>query len=185
MGNLCSDTQVEDLASGRFVATLSPDWQLVGPNGGYLAAVALRAAQRLAGGSEPASISCQFLTAARFGRVELTACLLRATERATALRVSMVQGAAHLLEALVWARPDRSDGPTVSWGSMPAVPGPQRLQDLRPQLLEGNGWVPRWHERQPAGGTDRERAPVHLGPVPARAGLRGALAGRLPGADPG
>lgn len=146
MGNLASDTDVEVLAPGRYRATLSPDWQLVGPNGGYLAAVALRAAQRLAGQHRPASLSCQFLATARFGTVELTGTVLRATHRATALRVSMSQGDAHLLEALIWATPDGPHGPTVGWGTMPEVPGPEDLRDLKPQLVAGNAWVPRWHD---------------------------------------
>ncbi|MFG2103302.1 thioesterase family protein [Micromonospora echinaurantiaca] len=146
MGDLASDTEVESVAPGRFAATLSADWQLVGPNGGYLAAVALRAGQRLADRYRPASMSCQFLAPARFGRVELTGTVLRVTERATALRVAMFQSGDQLLEAQVWATPEQPEGPVVAWHEMPAAPGPDRLPDLKARLAAAGAWVPRWHD---------------------------------------
>src|SRR5688500_10807325 len=43
MGNLQEDTRVEG-RDGRYTAKLSPDWDFWTPNGGYLSAIALRAA---------------------------------------------------------------------------------------------------------------------------------------------
>ena len=43
MGDLEHDTRLSG-ADGRYTATISEDWRIWGPNGGYMAAVALRAA---------------------------------------------------------------------------------------------------------------------------------------------
>jgi len=146
LGNLASDTAVQHLADNRFTATLSPDWHLLVPNGGYLAAIALRTAQRLTELARPTSLSCQFLAPARFGRVELTGTVLRRNSRATALRISMTQGNEHLVEALVWAAPADGDSPAIDWHPMPVVPGPEEFRDLRDQLTVAHAWVPRWHD---------------------------------------
>jgi hypothetical protein len=45
MGDFERDTRVEG-GGGRYRATLSEDWRIWGPNGGYLAAIALRAVGR-------------------------------------------------------------------------------------------------------------------------------------------
>lgn len=106
MGDLAKDTEVTDLGGGRFGATLSEDWRIWGPNGGYLASVALRAAGAAAAQPRPASIAVHFLGVADFADVELTVTELRATRRAQSLRVSMTQGGAPVVEALVWAVAD-------------------------------------------------------------------------------
>jgi hypothetical protein len=43
MGDLERDTRLAG-GEGRYTATLSRDWEIWGPNGGYLASLALRAA---------------------------------------------------------------------------------------------------------------------------------------------
>ena len=54
MGDRSLDTALEG-GDGRYRAHLSPDWAIWGPNGGYLAVVALRAAGREAQVQRPAS----------------------------------------------------------------------------------------------------------------------------------
>lgn len=44
MGDLAEDTAPESLGEGRYRVTLSQDWEIWGPMGGYVAACALRAA---------------------------------------------------------------------------------------------------------------------------------------------
>ncbi len=56
MGDLALDTAGRRLGDGRFEATLSRDWEIWGPNGGDVAAVALRAAGAAAGPSRPAAV---------------------------------------------------------------------------------------------------------------------------------
>ena len=144
MANLASDTEVQRAGGNGFTAELQSDWHLLVPNGGYLAAVTLRAAQQLCGLARPVSVSCQFLAPARFGRVEIKGEILRETARASALRLSMTQGEEHLLEALVWAAPE-DNGKAAQWREMPEVAHADRFRDLRDQLVQAHAWVPRWH----------------------------------------
>lgn len=146
MGNLAEDTQVRQFDDDLYHAELSQDWDLVGPNGGYVAAVALRAVGRHVALARPVSISCQFLEPPRFGPVALRLTVLRSARRATAVRVSMIQGDdRRVLEALVWAGVDL-DGPQANWTPRPAAPEPDELADLRTLLhAEGRG-VPAWHD---------------------------------------
>jgi len=46
MGDFERETRVEG-GGGRYRAALSQDWEIWGPNGGYLAAIALRAEPRI------------------------------------------------------------------------------------------------------------------------------------------
>jgi hypothetical protein len=61
-----------DGENGRYRAQLSKDWGIWGPNGGYLAAIALRAAGEVANIQRPASFYCHFLSSPSFDTVELT-----------------------------------------------------------------------------------------------------------------
>ncbi|SFP68358.1 thioesterase family protein [Amycolatopsis rubida] len=150
MGDLAEDTALAELPAEpgehRFRAELSRDWDLMGPNGGYLAAIALRAAAAHAGQALPVSLSCQFLARPRFGPVHVRTEVLRASRRATAVRVRMEQGADRpVLEALVWAAQSGLAGPNADWTPAPRAPGPDGVPDLRTHLAaEGRG-VPAWH----------------------------------------
>ena len=57
MADFLEDTRVEPVSDepGRYRATLSPKWAVWGPNGGYVAAIALRAAVSMpsCGGRSP------------------------------------------------------------------------------------------------------------------------------------
>jgi Thioesterase-like superfamily len=55
-----------DGRSGRYQARLSEDWEIWGPNGGYLAAIALRAGGEVAEIERPASFYCHFLSSPAF-----------------------------------------------------------------------------------------------------------------------
>ena len=57
MGNLADDSVVERVDDGRYTAKLSSDWEIWGPMGGYVAAVALRAAGAESPFSRPAAFS--------------------------------------------------------------------------------------------------------------------------------
>jgi acyl-CoA thioesterase II len=114
MGDLAADTAVEPNGDGRYTATPSKDWEIWGPNGGYMAALALRAAGCQSSHSHPASIACHYLARADFQPVEMQVTPLRATARAESLRVSMTQKGRAVLEALVWTIGEL-DGPQREW----------------------------------------------------------------------
>jgi acyl-CoA thioesterase II len=109
VGDLSIDTAVEPVGNGgntdgrqRYVGKLSPDWAIWGPNGGYVASMALRAAGLALGRARPVSIMAHFLGVAAFDRVDLDVIVLRTSRFATSARVSLTQGERPILEALVW-----------------------------------------------------------------------------------
>ena len=82
MADFEQDTRVVHTESGWQTA-LSPDWQVVGPQGGYVAAIALRAmAGLVAPGFLPAALTAQYLTPATAGPAEVQPVLLRQGRRA-------------------------------------------------------------------------------------------------------
>ena len=120
MGNLADDTSVIG-RGGRYVGRLSPDWEIWGPNGGYVAGVALRAAASHSGFSRPASLSCHYLSVAGFNEVQLETRTLRRTRRAESIAVSMTQAGMPVLEAMVWMV-EAGDGLVHDHAPMPGVP---------------------------------------------------------------
>jgi acyl-CoA thioesterase len=86
---------------GRYSIRLSEAWEIWGPSGGYLAAIALRAAGRCAQIPRPASFYCHFLSSPDFDDVELTVELLRRGRRSESFAVKMTQQGRQILFALV------------------------------------------------------------------------------------
>ena len=126
MGALDTDTAVERLGDGTFRAELSRDWEIWGPNGGYLAVIALRAAGAHTALRRPVSFTAHFLGVAEFGPVTLAVRPVRETRRVASLAVSMTQGDRPILEALVWVV-DGSDGLEHDAWTMPEVAPPREL----------------------------------------------------------
>lgn len=100
MGDFELETRVEG-GGGRYTASLSAEWEIWGPNGGYLAGIALRAAGREARIERPASFSGHFLRVARFAPVEIEVTPLRLGRSSESLRVSIGQDGKAVFEALV------------------------------------------------------------------------------------
>jgi acyl-CoA thioesterase len=102
MGDLDSDTAIVE-HDGRLSCVLQEHWQIVGPFGGYVAAVALRAAATgVADGLEPASFTCQFLAPARFERVDIDVTVRRASTRTALVAVGIHQDGTDILDAQAW-----------------------------------------------------------------------------------
>lgn len=98
--DLDSDTRVTG-ERGVYGATLSRAWEIWGPNGGYLATIALRAAGAEASIPTPASIYCQFLRVAKFEHVEARVTVLQRGRRSESIRVTLIQDDKPVLEGLV------------------------------------------------------------------------------------
>ena len=161
MADFLADTQVESIpgAPERYRAVLSPEWAVWGPNGGYLAAIALRAAMAHSRAARPASFHCHFLAVGEFAPVELTVVPIGGGKRAESLRVEMRQAERLVLVANVWMVADELRGFAHDFATAPDVPGPQALrgyQDLADEYAE---WYPIWRHiegrpvrwRQPPG----------------------------------
>jgi len=102
VGDLALDTACKGI-DGRFRASLSGDWEIWGPMGGYVAAVALRAmGAEVAAGHEPASFTCQFLSTAKFAPVDIEVSVRRSSRRTTFVVARMTQDGADILDAQAW-----------------------------------------------------------------------------------
>jgi acyl-CoA thioesterase II len=128
MGDLARDTVLEG-GDGRYRATLSSDWEIWGPNGGYLAVIALRAAGAEARVPRPSSFSAHFLSVARFEAVDVEVETLKRGRRAESFRVAIRQEGRPVVEALVRTA---AEGPGLEhrFGEAPDAPDPETLKSL-------------------------------------------------------
>jgi acyl-CoA thioesterase-2 len=106
----------------RFRGELSPDWAIWGPNGGYVASLALRAAGLATGRARPASLVAHLVGVAAFDAVELDVTVLRASRFATSARVSLRQDGRPILEAMVWGVDPGGVALTHDAAPAPALP---------------------------------------------------------------
>jgi acyl-CoA thioesterase len=113
-------TAVESSGGGHS-ATIDGDWCAWSPAGGYLMALALRAASGHAAFAKPLSLSCHFLSAPKLGEVQLSVSSLRRARVAESLRISMLQDEKPVLEMLLWCG-DRIEGYVHTDAAMPEVP---------------------------------------------------------------
>ncbi|MDP2950224.1 MAG: thioesterase family protein [Chloroflexota bacterium] len=166
MGDFDLDTRVEG-GNGRYQAHISRDWEIWGPNGGYLAAIALRAAGREARIPRPAAFTCHFISVARFEPVQLEVTPVHQGRRAGSIVVAMRQGGRPILQAMLRTA---AEGPGLEHdvAVVPNVTHPDTLQswdEIPPrgptypfwQNLEGKVMHSDWLDEEP-----RAREPVHL-----------------------
>jgi acyl-CoA thioesterase II len=130
MGTFQDDSAV-GVVDGALTATLSRDWEIWGPNGGYVAAIALRAAAKVVPPDHrPATISVQYLSAGQFADVEISAEPVRKGRNAWCLNVALVQSGKRFLQAQVWTT-NRTDGPAKIDRKMPDVANHSALKTWR------------------------------------------------------
>ena len=114
MTGLAAATAVTATGDGTYTADLSPDWEVWGPQGGYLASVALRAAGAAIGRARPASINAHFVGTGTSEAVDIAVTVNRATRVGTSATVQVTQRSEHgdrmLLTALVWGVDDALPG---------------------------------------------------------------------------
>jgi acyl-CoA thioesterase-2 len=131
-------------ARGCYRAALAPDWFVWGPMGGYVAAIAFRALADASVQPRPATFACQFLRAGSAGPVEVRVQSVRGGRRSEALRATLLQDGAPLLEASAWFVADALEGFEHSLGNMPDVPLPERLQPYHELAENYASWFPIW-----------------------------------------
>ena len=136
MGDLDADTRLEG-GEGRYTTRLSTDWKIWGPNGGYVAAIALRAAGRESRLARPASFHCHFLEAGAFEPAEVRVEALRRGRAAESLSVSLEQSGRRLLAAQVWTVGEL-DGLAHDTSRAPSVPSPEDLSPIESLLPPGS-----------------------------------------------
>lgn len=162
-GDFEADTAV-DGGDGRYRAELSRNWELWGPAGGYVSAIALRAAGAHGRFRRPASYSCNYLGVAEFAPIDIEVATIRSARRSEVIRVSLLQGDQVFLDATVWTIDAGMRGLEHDAEPIPELPGPDGLipwQEISPppgdfarfwshieeRLI--NQWMGDWDERVP------------------------------------
>ena len=126
VGKLHDDTELQDLGDGSFSVELSDRWMVPsGPNGGYFAALLLRAAVAASGGLTPRALTVHFLSALPPGPATVTTQILRAGRSATTVDLT-VTSAERTLVARASLGPNRP-GVDFCDASMPPAPPPEEL----------------------------------------------------------
>lgn len=134
MGTLADNTAVRR-TEGGLSADLSRNWEIWGPNGGYVASIALRAAGAVAPeGHRPASLSCQYLSVGAFGPAEIVVEPVKQGRSAWCLNVALSQEGRTFLRAQVWTVAGREGGPSSADRAMPEVPRPHALRPMEDYL---------------------------------------------------
>jgi hypothetical protein len=173
-------TAVQPRADGIAVATVDTDWSApTGPNGGYLAAIVVRALQAIAdpgGDLRLRSLTLHYLRGAGAGELEVAVEVLRRGRRVSSARISARQGDRAVLEGLAaFSAPDLPS--PVTWTP--------RLPDVGPPPALDAGGLPvgeyrpgdRWMQPAPQmpAVVHQVRLAPQLGGIP--------MAGRVP--EPG
>jgi acyl-coenzyme A thioesterase PaaI-like protein len=126
----------------RFTARVDPGWTVAGrPNGGYLLAVAARAALQAAGQPHPLAVSGHFLAPAELGAAELEVVRLRAGRSLATTRVTLIQEGAARLAALVTAGRIDPD-PAPGWRRDHGPAGLAPVEECLPARAELPGGLP-------------------------------------------
>jgi acyl-CoA thioesterase len=133
-------TAVAPGADGQgYGATVDAGWTIGGrPNGGYLMALATRAALAEAGRPDPLAVSAHYLSPPVPGPVGVAVTLLRAGRSVSVLRATLGQGDAACLELLVSAgQLDGAAEPVWNAGGPPELPPPDECPRGRSEMPNG------------------------------------------------
>ncbi|MEO8458410.1 MAG: thioesterase family protein [Chloroflexota bacterium] len=143
MGDLELDTRLSG-ADGRYSITMSRDWDIWGPNGGYMAAVALRAAGMEAKIKRPVSIACHFLGVPRPDQpVDVRVRAVQAGRRAESIHVEYGQGDRAIVQAIVRTAAEMP-GVAHNFARMPDVPHWSKLKSFLDYIPDPPNPVPFW-----------------------------------------
>jgi acyl-CoA thioesterase len=128
------DTAVTPLGDGRYRSTVEPAWRVERPNGGYVAAIVLRAVTtELADpGRAPRSLTIHYLRPPEHGPVEVDVTVERTGRRMTTLSARLRQGDRQLAIALVAAGTPQEGTFVHDAATMPEVPQPDELASPPP-----------------------------------------------------
>lgn len=110
MADLDEDTRVVRTGPGTYDATISPDWKIWGPNGGYLSALLLRSVGEETERERPISYACQYLQVAEFGDATVEVERVKEGSAVSAYQVRLLQDDRRPILAQVWTG-DAADGP--------------------------------------------------------------------------
>jgi acyl-CoA thioesterase len=132
MGDFEQDTAVRAAANGTFSCHIRPDWWVVaGPNGGYVAAILVRAMSASAAAEERPlrSLTVHYQRAPQVGQARVEVTVEREGRSVSFLRASLSQDDRMCAAALAVFARDRS-GMELDHAQAPAVPAPDEIESL-------------------------------------------------------
>ncbi|HYF47151.1 MAG TPA: thioesterase family protein [Acidimicrobiales bacterium] len=127
-----TDTAVTPLGEGRWGATVDPAWRVERPNGGYVAALVLRAvtAELDDPARRPRSMTIHYLRPPDDGPIEVAVTVERSGRRMSFLSARLLQHGRTLATALVAAGTEQSTSFTLDDAPMPEVGAPEDCERL-------------------------------------------------------
>lgn len=157
--SFADDTAVSRIGSGRYRGTIVPEWfGPPGPNGGFVAALMLRAIRAEVGDAErrPRSLTLHYLRPPAAGTVEVEVRVERAGRSASTCSARMLQDGRTVTLALCVLSYDYE--PAMSWEpAPPPAPPPEEVEALgrgpgAPPMLDQLETRPVWGARPFSGG---------------------------------
>lgn len=103
MGDLTEQTRPRPIGDDAYEVELSRDWDVWGPNGGYVSAGLLRSVGQHSDRGKPISYFGQYLRKTAFGKAEIRVECIKAGGRASAYEASLRQDGELKVRALIWA----------------------------------------------------------------------------------
>ena len=164
-----AETALEPVGEARWRGEVPPTWSIgTVPNGGFMAALAARAA-RLASGASPRSLTLHYLAPPSEAEVDVLVTVVRQGGSTAFLRMEMVQGDRPVVLALAVCSGWYADAPSWSDALPPDLPGPEDCIAVDPTRSGVPPLIGRY---------DMRIAPGEENPRPAR------IAGWIRTADP-
>ena len=127
-------TRLEPAGQGRWNVTLREEWGLWSPAGGYISALALRAAGEMTHLPRPASMTCHFLRMGKYAPAELRVEKIKPGKRSELLRVELMQDGRALLICHVWGVQDGLSGIEHDDTILADLPDPEEVRTYEEQF---------------------------------------------------
>ena len=121
-------TRLDRLDEHRWSVFLRPDWGLWSPAGGFISALALRAAGEATHLPRPASMTCHFLRMGTYAPAQLRVEKLKSGRRSDLLKVELLQDDHILLLCHVWTVQSEAPGLQHDASRLDNLPAPQSLK---------------------------------------------------------
>lgn len=129
----------------RVSLKLTPEMMLRTVNGGYLAALGLRATASLSSAQTPVSLSMDFIRGVKIGEAILEVAPVSVKLGSTLHGVTLSQHGNLCATARIWTMNARG-GPEHDSGSMPLVPHPDELRSLEQIIKPSDPPIPRFFD---------------------------------------
>ncbi len=142
-----TDTAVRAVGAGRYEARIDPGWWVMaGPNGGYVAALLVRAMEHAVGDPARAarSLTVHYTVPPKEGPVQVEAAVERAGGALSTVSARLLQEGRLVALALGAFSRERSSGIELSDARMPEVPPPERCPPLEKRIPIHERFEHRW-----------------------------------------